>query len=267
MVNGNGIQLEMAHADLGYDGQAILKNISLTIRSGEIVCLLGPNGVGKTTLFKTILGFIPPIAGEVSIGSVPISRFSPKDFAKLVAYVPQAHHTPFPYKVKDVVLFGRAVHLGMFGRPGKKDRAVAAQALELLEIAHLAERAFTELSGGERQMVIFARALTQQARFIILDEPTSSLDYGNQVRVIRKIKSLCNQSIGILMSTHMPDHAFMLGAKVMVMDKGQLYRFGEPDKTLTPETLKKIYGVDVQVFDTPKNGVPSRKVCAPILDA
>ena len=266
MVMERNIVLELSHTDLGYDSRVVLHDVSLTIQTGEIVCLLGPNGVGKTTLFKTILGFIKPIAGLITIDGVDISRFSPKDFARLVAYVPQLHHSPFPYKVRDVVLFGRTVHLGLFASPCQKDRDIADSFLELLEISHLAERPFTELSGGERQMVIIARALTQEARFIILDEPTSNLDYGNQVRIIRKIGELRKQSVGILMSTHTPDHAFMIGSKVVVVDHGTLSRCGAPETTLTPETLRQIYGVDVQVFDTPHNGISSRKVCAPVME-
>jgi len=265
MVTERTISLELKNADLGYGGRVVLRDVNLTIESGEIVCLLGPNGVGKTTLFKTILGFIKPMTGSIAIDETDITSFSLKDFARLVAYVPQNHHSPFPYKVRDVVLFGRTVHLGLFASPGAKDRKIADSFLELLEIRHLAERSFTELSGGERQMVIIARALTQEARFIILDEPTSNLDYGNQVRVIRKIRELRNHAVGILMSTHLPDHAFMIASKVVVMDHGLLYRCGKPEITLTPETLKKIYGVDVQVFDTPYSGSCTRKVCAPVI--
>ena len=266
MVKQSNISLDLRHTDLGYNGRVVLRDVSLTIDTGEIVCLLGPNGVGKTTLFKTILGFIKPLAGLITIDGTDISRFSPKDFARLVAYVPQLHHLPFPYTVRDVVLFGRTVHLGLFASPCKKDRDIANSFLELLDITHLADRAFSELSGGERQIVIIARALTQEARFIILDEPTSNLDYGNQVRIIRKIGELRKQSVGILMATHTPDHAFMIGSKVVVVDHGALYRCGKPETTLTPETLKQIYGVEVQVLDTPHNGICSRKICAPVME-
>ena len=260
------ISLEFRHVNLGYHGHVVLHDVSLTLKTGEIVCLLGANGVGKTTLFKTILGFIKPLAGVITIDGKDCSQLSPKEFAHLVAYVPQLHHTPFPYKVRDVVLFGRTAHQKLFASPCKKDREIADRSLELLNIAHLAERSFTELSGGERQMVIIARALAQEARFIMFDEPTSNLDYGNQVRILRAIADLRSHSVGILMATHTPDHAFMVGSKVVVMANGGLLCYGTPETTLTTERLKEVYGVDVQVFDTPANGVASRKVCAPTIE-
>ncbi len=265
MVNGDGILLEMKGAGLGYNGRAIVDNVDFTIRSGEIVCLLGQNGVGKTTLFKTLLGFIRPVYGKVTIDGKELSRFSPGELARLVSWVPQSHSTPFSYAVRDVVMFGRTVHLGMFAAPGRKDRIVAERCLELLDIGHLAGRPFTELSGGERQMVIIARALAQEARFMILDEPASNLDYGNQVRVIRKIKELGSLSIGIFMATHHPDHAFMAASRVAVLDSGRLCHVGPPEEILTSETLKEIYGVEVQVFDTPFRESGTRKVCAPLV--
>jgi iron complex transport system ATP-binding protein len=266
MVNGNSILLEMKGAGLGYDGCAILHDVDLSIRSGEIVCLLGQNGAGKTTLFRTLLGFIKPVYGSITIDGRDISRFSRSEFARMVSWVPQSHVTPFSYEARDVVLFGRSVHLGMFASPGKEDKAIAMRCLDLLDIAHLAKRSFPELSGGERQMVLIARALAQEARFMILDEPASNLDYGNQVRVIRKIRELSQQSIGILMATHHPDHAFMTASKVAVLDRGRLCDAGEPERMLTPETLKRLYGVDVQVFDTPAGRSAVRKVCAPVVE-
>ena len=248
---------------MGYDGKTVLRNVNLKLYPGEITCLLGPNGVGKTTLFKTLLGFLPPISGYININGKAVDRLSSKDFARLVAYVPQAHNTPFPYTVHDVVLFGRTVHLNIFSSPGKKDRLIADRALDILEVSHLSRRNFTELSGGERQMVIIARALAQEARFMILDEPSSNLDYGNQIKVIKKIKDLENQSIGILMATHSPDHAFMLGANAIMLNDGKIFNQGVPEEVVTVSALQKIYGVNVQIFNTPPNGTPSRKICAP----
>lgn len=265
MVNGSSSTLKMTGASLGYNGHAIVRDADLVIRSGEIICLLGQNGAGKTTLFRTLLGLVRPIQGGITIDGRDLTRFSPRELARYISWVPQSHSTPFPYKVSEVVLFGRSVHLGMFASPGQRDRQIASECLELLGIGHLAGRSFTELSGGERQMVMIARALAQEARFMILDEPASNLDFGNQVRVVQKIRDLGMRSIGILMATHHPDHAFMMASGVAVLEGGRLVQVGSPDGALTPEMLKRIYGVEVQVFDTPPNGHVGRKVCAPVV--
>ncbi|TCD47211.1 ABC transporter ATP-binding protein [Chlorobium sp. N1] len=264
-VTGGEAVLEVRGADMGYGGKAVLRNVSFSLNQGEILSLLGPNGVGKTTLFKSVMGFIPLLSGSLILGGRDIGRLKPRDIARIAAYVPQSHGTPFPYKVEDVVLFGRTAHLGPLSSPSRQDRMIAAGCLERLGAGHLSGRTFTELSGGERQMVIIARALAQEARFIILDEPTSSLDYGNQVRIIRKLRELRLHSVAVLMSTHHPDHAFMLGSKVLVMKENRQLRCGSPDSVLTGETLHSLYGVEVDVVSFSSGGGPERKVCAPIL--
>jgi len=266
MVNGEKITIEIRGAGLGYNGRAILHGIDLEIVAGDIVCLLGQNGAGKTTLFRTMLGFIRPVYGSVMLAGREVSSLSARQIARMVSYVPQSYVMPFPYKVSDVVLFGRSVHLGLFASPGSRDRKIAAECLDLLGMGHLFSRPFNELSGGERQMVIIARSLAQEARFMILDEPASNLDYGNQVRVIRKIRELAGRSIGILMATHHPDHAFMAASRVAVLSGGTLSHNGSPEAMLTPETLRHVYGVEVDVFDTPPNGHASRRVCAPVVE-
>jgi iron complex transport system ATP-binding protein len=266
MVKAKEQSIAIRKAGLGYNGKAILDDVDLEIAPGEIICLLGQNGAGKTTLFRTMLGFIAPLRGSVTLAGREVSRLSPREIARIVSYVPQSYAMPFAYSVKDVVLFGRSAHLGLFASPGKADRRVAAECLELLEIGHLAARQLNELSGGERQMVVIARALAQEARFMILDEPASNLDYGNQVRVIRKVRELAGRNIGILMATHHPDHAFMAASRVAVLSGGRLSHNGSPESTLTPETLRSLYGVEVDVFDTPPNGHASRRVCAPIVE-
>lgn len=265
MVNKHPAQLEFRHTDLGYGSKKILSDINFTLQTDSVTCLIGPNGAGKTTLFKSALGFLPPLAGQILLNGKPVSRYTTREFARHVAYVPQAHSTPFHYKVLDVVLFGRTAYLGYFNSPGKADRKIAESYLDLLEISHLAQRSFVELSGGEQQMVIIARALTQEPSFLIFDEPTSNLDYGNQHRVIQKINTLKKQSTGILMATHSPDHAFMLGSQVIILDKGKLVKHGTPEKTITAETLRQTYGVDVQILETPSGPTPSRRICAPVL--
>jgi len=221
--------------------------------------------VGKTTLFRSILGALSPLKGEILLNGKPIAHHRPQDVAKLIAYVPQAHQAAFPFKVLDVVMFGRTAHLNRFQMPGRNDRMVAEMNLDFLDIRHLAERSYTELSGGERQMVLIARALSQEASFLVLDEPTSNLDYGNQCRVLQKIKALREQNIGILMATHSPDHAFMIGTHVIVLKGGHIHKMGPPEQVLTCEVLKRTYGVNVHLLDVPEGHLPSRKICAPSL--
>ncbi|ARM30790.1 ABC transporter ATP-binding protein [Prosthecochloris sp. HL-130-GSB] len=260
------LTLELHNADLGYRNDApLLTGIDLTITQDGTICVLGQNGTGKTTLFRTLLGFLPPLSGSVTLDGRPLGRFQPKELAKLVAYVPQAHHTPFPYTVNEVVLFGRTSHMGFFGTPQKKDRAAVERTLDMLDIRHLARRTYTELSGGERQMVIIARALAQEARLLILDEPASSLDYGNQVRLLDKIRMLAGLGTGILMATHQPDQAFLLDAQVLMLSGGNILRSTDPAEALQPNILKNIYGVDIDVVDTSNADGSSSKVCRPMM--
>jgi iron complex transport system ATP-binding protein len=263
MVEKQYAKFEIVHANLGYANHCVLSDISLTLQPNSITCLLGANGVGKTTLFRSMLGTLPVLSGKILLNGKPVSKYSTREFARYVAYVPQAHNSPYPYSVLDVVLFGRAAHLGYFERPGKEDRIIAESYLDLLGISHLKDKSFMELSGGERQMVIIARVLTQETPFLIFDEPTSSLDYGNQIRVIEKIRLLKKRSIGILMATHSPDHAFILGSNVIILEHGCLFQNGIPDAILTSEVLKQTYGVDVRIINTPKGPTPSRKICIP----
>ena len=176
--------LEVSGLAFGYGRRRVGAGLDLTVRAGEVLCLLGPNGGGKTTLFKTLLGLLPPLAGAIRLDGEDVARWSRRRLAARLGYVPQAQGATFPFRVSDVVLMGRASRLGPFASPGPADRAIAARALASLEIAHLAERAYTEISGGERQMVLIARALAGEPRILVMDEPTASLDFGNQGLVI-----------------------------------------------------------------------------------
>jgi iron complex transport system ATP-binding protein len=259
------MKLELRNIELGYGKRTVLSDINLEVNTGEIVCLIGPNGVGKTTLFKAILGLKKPTNGSIFLNGIDVSRWNHKEFARCIAYVPQAHNTPFPFSVLDVVLFGRTAHLGSFDSPGRKDRVIADECLDILNISHLRNQPFTQLSGGERQMVIIARALAQQPQFLVLDEPTSNLDFGNQVKVLNHINELKNKSLGIFMATHSPDHAFMCASKVVIVHNGGLMRFGDPETIITEESLKKVYGVDVLVINSPGKHETKRKVCVPMI--
>lgn len=251
------------HADLGYNHHVVLKDIDYSIDTSVITCLMGPNGVGKTTLFRTLLGALPPLKGSITINGRQPASLEPRTMAKWLAYVPQAHQSAFPYSVLDVVLFGRTAHISRFGTPDKNDRRKALAALDFLDIGRLAGKSYSELSGGERQLVLIARALSQEASFLLMDEPTSNLDYGNQCLVLQKIKQLNEQHIGVLMATHSPDHAFMVGSQVVVLKGEGIHKMGPPEQVLTCEVLRRTFGVNVQLLDVPAGRCAGRKTCTP----
>jgi len=254
--------LEIRNGVFGYPDKPVLSDINFELNTGEIVCVLGKNGSGKTTLFKSMLGILKPLSGSVLLDGKSIGKWNRPQFARLVGYIPQARSLPFPFTVMDVVLFGRTAHLPVFGSPGRKDRVLAEECLELLNISYLRNRIFTQLSGGEQQLVIIARALAQQPSFLLMDEPTSSLDFGNQIKIIRQVNALKNNSLGIIMTTHSPDHAFMCDAKVAVIHEGTLWKTGHSKDIVTEMTLKEIYGIDIKVQNQNEFG---RSVCIPIL--
>jgi len=265
LIKGSKMKIEVKNADLGYGNEVILSNVDFEMKTGEVVCLLGPNGAGKTTLFKTLLGFLKPISGNIEIDCRSVKLWSISEFARKIGYVPQVHNTPFPFSVFDIVLFGRTAHLGLFGSPGKADKLIAEECIDILGIGNLKHRPFTQLSGGERQLTIIARALAQEPAFLIMDEPTSNLDYGNQVRVLKKINELRNRSLGIFIATHSPDHAFLLDARVVMICDGKLYQNGEPIKTITQANMERVYGVDIRVIDAYLESGVDRKVCVPVI--
>jgi iron complex transport system ATP-binding protein len=250
----------------GYADKLVGRSATVALAAGEVLCLLGPNGGGKTTLFKTMLGLIPPCGGRVTLDGADIATLSRAELARLVGYVPQAHAGYFPFSVRDIVLMGRTAHVGLFATPSARDRDIAARALAGLGIEHLIDRVYTRISGGERQLVLIARALAQEPKFLVMDEPTASLDFGNQVRVLERIKALAGQGIGVLLSTHDPDHAFLCADRVALLHQGELAQVGPPDEAITAENLRWLYNVDVEIVtiaSTP--GGRPRRVCVPAL--
>jgi len=248
--------------DYGYRGRPIGRGLNLSIGAGEAVCVLGPNGAGKTSLFKTLLGLLAPLRGEVLLGERNLSALSQREIAQTLAYVPQAHASFFPFTVADIVLMGRAARVGLIDAPGKKDRATAHAALVRLGIEHMAGAAYTQVSGGERQLVLIARALAQEPRCLIMDEPTASLDLANQVRVLEVISELAAGGLSVVFSTHDPDHAFCSANRVALMRDGQIMSAGAPDEVMNPAALRALYDIDVEVTAI---GPAGRKICAPIL--
>jgi len=243
----------------GYGARRVGSDVDLQIGGGEIVCLLGPNGSGKTTLFKTMLGLLPAQAGEVLVDGVAMQRLTRLEIARRVGYVPQAHAAHFPFRVVDMVVMGRTAHVGLFAAPSEQDRQRAVAALAKLGIAELADTEYTRISGGQRQLALIARALAQDAPAIVMDEPTASLDFGNQVVVLSEVKRLAAQGLAVLLSTHDPDHAFSISDRVALLDRGRLIEQGRPQEVLTPERLRQVYGVPVAVERLPQG----QTVCAP----
>lgn len=248
--------------DIGHGANVVGRDVSLTVSRGEIVCLLGPNGCGKTTLFRTLLGLIPAVAGRITLEGRPLSTLGRAEIARAMAYVPQAHVPPFPYQVEEVVLMGRTARMRLLAAPSASDRAAAWAALARLGIGDLARSDYSRLSGGQRQMVMIARALAQEAPVLVMDEPTASLDFGNQARVLARIADLARMGgHAVILSTHDPDQAFALNARVILMHEGAILAEGAPEQVLTPERLSRVYGVQVAVERTESG----RAVCAPSL--
>jgi iron complex transport system ATP-binding protein len=259
------MRLTVENLAFGYRGKSVGSEVSFALESGEVLCLLGPNGAGKTTLFKTILRLLAPLSGTIAIDAEAIDCWSRRRLARVFGYVPQAQLGLFPFTVRDVVLMGRTAHIDLFATPSARDQEVAAHMLDLLGIAHLAEQPYTEVSGGERQITLVARALAQEPKVLVMDEPTASLDFGNQVRVLSRIKALASRGIAVILSTHDPDQAFLCAHRVAILHKGRLAHLGSPQDVITSENLRAIYGVDVEVRSVERGNREALRVCVPSL--
>jgi iron complex transport system ATP-binding protein len=242
--------LEACALAIGHGQRRVGTDLNFAMATGEVLCLLGPNGSGKTTLFRTLLGLLAPLAGEVRVLGEPVAEWPRSAFARHVGYVPQAHAGIFPYTVEDVVLMGRAARIGRFAAPAQQDRDHALYCLHTLGIAHLHQRIYTAISGGERQLVLIARALAQEPVLLVMDEPTASLDFGNQIRVLEHIAQLRQQGMAVLLSTHQPDHALRIGDRIALLGGGRLVAVGAPTSTATPERLAALYGVSERAVAT-----------------
>ncbi|MGA8959823.1 MAG: ABC transporter ATP-binding protein [Pseudolabrys sp.] len=240
------MNIEGRDLTIGYPDRTVGRGLDVALSTGEVLALLGPNGGGKTTLLKTLLGLLKPKAGEVRLGDKPLDNYSIRERARVVAYVPQVHISTFAFTVETVVMMGRTAHGSLFTRPSGQDRAVAHAALERFGIAALASRPYTMISGGERQLVLLARALAQEPQFIVLDEPTASLDFGNQGKVMREIRALAKSGHGVLFTTHDPNHALRAADRAYLLREGTRIADGPVATVLNREQLEALYRATVE---------------------
>jgi iron complex transport system ATP-binding protein len=245
----------------GYPRRRVGSIAEATFARGEVTCILGPNGGGKTTLLRTMLGLLPALSGEVRLEGRPLASYSPRERSRRMAYVPQAAESYFDFSVAEMVEMGRASRGNVFSVPVPADRAAALAALERLGIGALASRPIRRVSGGERQLVLIARALAGEAGVLVMDEPTATLDFGNQARVLHEIARLRAAGMAIAFTTHHPDHALAIADHVLLVKEGTLLAAGPAGATLNSSNLSALYGCTVDVVDVPSSPGVTARAC------
>jgi iron complex transport system ATP-binding protein len=248
--------LEASELGVGYPGHVVGSNLSLALRRGEVLALLGPNGCGKTTLLKTLLGLLPALGGAVQLQGRALAQWPLAERAREIAYVPQGQASTFGFTALEMVLMGRTAHQGLLARPTAQDRAIAHAALQRVGMAHLAGRSVHRISGGERQLVLIARALAQQPRAVLLDEPTASLDFGNQGLVMHAIRTLAGEGLAVLFTTHDPNQALRCADRAMLMREGRVLAEGAVAQVIESEGLRALYSAGVVQVDDAAGGAP-----------
>lgn len=252
--------MEIIDAEFSYDdSENIFENINFKVEKGDVFCILGANGTGKTTLIKCLNGLMKLNGGEVLLNNENIYSLSHAEIAKNIGYIPQIHNSTFPFTVLDVVLMGRSPHLDLFESPSEEDYKIAETSLETLNISHMKDKPYTEISGGEQQLVFIARVLTQEPSILLLDEPTSHLDFGNQIRTLNIIEKLAGNGLSVVMSSHFPDHAFISANKVAILKDKNFIDVGAPEEVITEHNMEETYGIRVKIVD-----IGERLACIPL---
>lgn len=244
------MKFQVKKGGFSYDSRKVFDNINFELSDGEILCVLGSNGVGKTTLLKCMMGLQKWRQGETLIDGININQIPQKEFWKKIAYVPQAKNSAFSFSALDMVTMGRSSHLGTFSQPSKEDEKLALEAMETCGIAWLKDKLCTEMSGGELQMVLIARALTVNPQMLVLDEPESNLDFKNQLVILNIIEKLAKEkNISAIVNTHFPAHAMKIGTKALILNKNAEPIFGKAGEIINEENMKKTFSVQVHISE------------------
>ena len=251
------IELEMQKVSLGYNHHPILRDLNLKVSPGELVGLIGPNGCGKSTLIKALSHIINPMSGTILVDGRVISGIPRRELARLVGVVPQIPLLPSTFSAFEIVLMGRNPHLGLFQSEGPRDWNLALQAMEKTATQSLADRRVNELSGGEIQCLLIARALVQETKAILLDEPTANLDIGRQVEILDLMKDLCRtQNMTVLAALHDLNLAAQYCDRLVLIHDGHIHAEGKPSEVITNSNIKQVYGAENCVYTHPVNGLP-----------
>jgi iron complex transport system ATP-binding protein len=257
-------RLEVKNATFSYDGKRnIFEDISFSVDPGDVFCILGTNGTGKSTLLRCLCNLYKLNAGSICIDGKEITAYAPKTLAQKIGFIPQIHTPTFPYSVLQVVMMGRTPHLNTFATPSMNDMEIALEALRMVNIEHIKDKPYTELSGGQMQLVLMARVLAQEPEILLLDEPTSHLDVGNQISTIEMVRKLSRKGLSLIMTSHFPDHTFLSSSKVGIMKDKKFLAMGHADEVVTEENLQETYGVPIKIVRI--DGEINRKIAVPVI--
>jgi iron complex transport system ATP-binding protein len=244
------MSVEVKNAAFAYrEGKNIFSGINLRALENDILCILGPNGCGKTTLLKCMSGILKLNSGAIFLNGLSLNSLKRRQIASIMGYIPQEHSSGFAYSVLDIVLMGRAPHLSIFSTPSEKDYLIAEEAIEMVGGSHLKDKKYTEISGGERQLILIARTLAQQPKMLLLDEPTSHLDFRNQTLILKLVKKLAKGGLGVIMTSHFPDHALAYSGQIALMYNGNFVAQGNPGEVVNEANLERIYGIGVKIYN------------------
>lgn len=259
--------IEIRDASFSYDDNLIFRDVSLSLKEGQVLCLLGPNGSGKTTLLECIMGLMSLNCGSILLNKCDITGMKVNEIARSIAYVPQLHERTFPYRVIDIVLMGRAAYTSIFSSPGTEDLEIAKEALFSVGMGSFADRPYTKLSGGECQLVMLARALAQETPVIVMDEPTAHLDIEHELQILQTvIKLVKNKGITVIMATHSPNHAFNFENSGIDVFAAMLYKngiqsFGRPFEVVTEDNIRTVFNIESRIISyTDKDNLSSRYI-------